>query len=128
MRKIFICPICGGDGDGPCLCGGDGLIGEADAIAFQQQGLVVERLPDPPIDQPFMCHDCAFRGGSPEREMGHMEHLMKLVADGKPFICHQGMHETKDGRYIPLERDHQGAPVGHPICAGWAAARAKEIR
>jgi hypothetical protein len=126
-RKQWICPICGGAGDSThCPCHGEGIITREEAVDWTRHGTVVVRLPDPPADMPSMCHDCAFRKDSPEREsFGAWPAIESAVREGTPFICHQGMHETDDGRYIPFERDAKGIPVWHPVCAGWAAARAK---
>lgn len=127
MRRQWLCPICEGAGDScHCPCDGLGVITRDEAISWERHGSVVERLPDPPPDMPSMCHDCAFRRDSQERERtSAWSAIDKSLRDGAPFFCHQGMHVTADGRYIPLERDRQGQPVGHPVCAGWASARAK---
>lgn len=75
-----------------------------------------------------MCHDCAFRKGSPEEEQ-----LAKVSADPEPFRCHQGMPVDARGGvalrdcYAPVlcpgELGGQTAPE-YPICAGWLRARA----
>lgn len=71
---------------------------------------------------------CAFRAGSPERDdQRAWSRLMGTVAQGEPFYCHQGMHVSGDGTYVPVETDGSGRPVGYPVCAGWRAARTRHI-
>lgn len=84
-----------------------------------------------------LCHDCAYRPGSPERQdPDSAENLLSLPEAGTPFYCHQGMRkilrwEHPSGRvyvptgddykpgftrdYIPLKAD--GTPAD--LCEGW---------
>lgn len=90
---------------------------------------------------PAMCGDCAYRPGSPERQLagGHDE-LLDLARGGRPFYCHSGMRrpvrwEHPDGRVVAGSPDDWqplmvgGVPYradGSPglLCAGWAAVAA----
>lgn len=74
-----------------------------------------------------MCHDCAFRAGSPEQDQ-----LEKIAACDEPFRCHQGMPIDARGG---VPRKNAYAPVlvqvgkglvapEYPICAGWRRAHA----
>lgn len=105
-----------------------------------------------PATRGKMCEDCACRSDSPEsreergEDMGmrsSVAGLLQLVAEGRPFYCHQGMRRAVAdqhpnglkrsrlaGDYAPGE--HAGIPLkadGSPadICAGWAAMRQKLI-
>lgn len=66
-----------------------------------------------------MCHDCAFRKGSPEQEQ-----IPDIAAQGTPFRCHQGMPVDARGgsphkdAYCPKLTDDNQA-LDYPICAGW---------
>lgn len=123
-----VCPVCNGEGGASyeCICDGLGVIDEATAVRL---GEPIVKLAPPPTEMKARCVDCAFRPDSPEHEnFRTMEGIMLSVVDDVPFYCHQGMHVTADGRYIPHNRDAKGAPVGHPVCAGWRAARAKVER
>lgn len=91
-----------------------------------------------------LCHDCAYKPGSPERQgdpryTGDGELLDGLVETGTSFFCHQGIRrivklahpsgaevEVPPGDYRPPIVD--GVPYkadGTPgeLCAGWAARR-----
>lgn len=97
------------------------------------------------------CEDCAYRGGSPERQgadhvMGDARHLEALVVLNRPFFCHQGIRRPIAYRHptgctftpapqalevayrppivsgVPYKAD--GTPAD--LCAGWAAARLRE--
>ena len=77
-------------------------------------------------NQKPMCHDCAFRKGSPEQEDGTLQTLLdKLEAAVKgergftPFYCHQGMPVDCHGAYAP-KRHKSGEPKGYALCAGYA--------
>lgn len=95
------------------------------------------------------CEDCAYRADSPERQGdeevdGTPELLERIVVEGQPFWCHQGIRRpllwkhpsgmTVDGSasdYKPPIVD--GVPYqadGRPadICAGWSARRAAYLR
>lgn len=69
-----------------------------------------------------MCHDCAFRKGSPESEQ-----LYDIAISEKPFRCHQGAPVNARGgvpvqdAYVPRMTD--GEALDYPICAGWLKAR-----
>jgi len=83
-----------------------------------------------------LCHDCAYRPNSPERQERDGD---QLDADpARPFHCHQGMprpthwtHPDTDQRhpgdpldYQPVQRaDRSWKADGRPadLCAGWAA-------
>ena len=123
-----LCPICDGEGGRSyeCPCNGLGVVTAGLAAALVIPGESPTRLPAPPAEMPRRCHDCAFRPDSPEHDnFAAMVGILEMVVEDQPFFCHQGMHVTADGRYIPQRTDARGVPVGHPICAGWAAARAK---
>jgi hypothetical protein len=105
----------------------------------------VQRLQAPGL-RSTPCDDCAYRGGSPERQgsdvvQGDGSHLAAIVVLNRPFFCHQGIRRPVRFRhpsgveYTPPNLDvayrppiHHGIPYkadGTPadICAGWAAAR-----
>ena len=72
------------------------------------------------------CHDCAFRPGSPE---SHEEDLLaKHVRSATPFRCHQAMPLDARGRLPTLGDFAPLDPDAYPVCAGWAAARARWLR
>lgn len=96
-----------------------------------------------------LCHDCAYRPGSPERSgderyNGDQAFLDRIVAAGEPFHCHQGIRrvvklvhpsgaevEVPPGDYRPPQV--AGVPYkadGSPgdLCAGWAARRLKHVQ
>ena len=96
-----------------------------------------------------MCHDCAYRPGSPERAgdpdaAGDQELLDELVVSGEPFFCHQGVRQPVcylhpsgvTAEASPLEYDPPriGGRIfkadGRPadLCFGWAACRAKLLQ
>lgn len=118
-----LCPVCEGTGDRPCLCDGRGLVSAEEAARWLEMGDVLVVVPPPPAEMRRPCGDCAFRADSPEHESGLIYQITESVEAGQPFHCHVGMHMTVDGRYQPREVDAAGAPVGHPICAGWQMAR-----
>src|SRR5579871_4574369 len=99
-----------------------------------------------------MCHDCAYRKGSPERTgedgyAGDEDMLEHAVYSGTPFWCHQGVRKivayrhptgaeipahaaaygwlikTINGRATPLKAD--GTPAD--ICGGWCKKRLKVV-
>ncbi len=91
-----------------------------------------------------MCHDCAFRPGSPERQGDERYHgsdgkLDELAWSGEPFYCHQGLRRVVAWRHpadveVPAGPDDYDPPVGltmpyqadgtpAEVCAGWAARR-----
>jgi hypothetical protein len=126
-----LCPICEGEGDPcamHCLCEGLGVI-TAD-LAYQ----IAADDPDPrwaprPLDPVpaycgRRCGDCAFKPASLERDGKTAGELFEHLASAngalgeQPFYCHAGMHHGAKG-YVPRQRDEYGAPIGHPICAGW---------
>lgn len=88
-----------------------------------------------------MCHDCAFLPDSREREPGSapcqyegasviqvkIMQLACFVAGDereRPFFCHQTV-PVVDGRYVPESLNPDGTPVDVPLCAGYAAERAR---
>jgi len=96
-----------------------------------------------------MCADCAYRPNSPERQ-GDERHaadadmLDRIVRDGEPFWCHQGIRQPvtfrcDDGIEIPAHPGSYDPPIvdaipykadGTPadLCAGWLHRRATELR
>lgn len=125
-----LCLVCEGEAfDTLCVCDGRGIVPEALAREMAEQGCTLRPLPPLPVTaavMPAPCEDCAFRRGSPEREdPSAWAALQRSVADGKTFYCHQGMHLTARGRYVPRAEDAEGVPVGHPLCAGYVRARAQ---
>lgn len=99
-----------------------------------------------------MCHDCAYRKGSPEQTgqegySGTQEELDSIVTEGQKFYCHQGVrkilyyrHPTgmtveahpadydwrmieKEGRRFPIKADGSAAD----ICGGWCKRRSKHL-
>ncbi len=70
--------------------------------------------------QNSMCHDCAFRPGSPERRdvFGAWLSVLEGVSRHVPFFCHQTMPVDARGSYCPKQNEH-GHAIGHPLCAGW---------
>jgi hypothetical protein len=128
-----ICPICHGEApDSLCPCEGRGIVAAAVAQSYAAHGLPIVPLPPLPTTAPAMpspCDDCAFRAGSPERDDPAVwAALQQHVTAGEPFFCHQGMHLTARGRYVPRDETAQGVPVGHPRCAGWDRARKAMVR
>lgn len=130
-----VCPICDGEGGahGECYCGGCGAITAEHAVAIAADDpdprWQPRPLPPPPPFTGRRCDDCAFRSDSPERDRGMGTALelydgLAIGNDGMPFCCHQGMHHGARG-YVPRQRDRQGAPIGHPVCAGWLAQYAR---
>ncbi len=121
-----VCPICDGDPvDRFCVCDGRGLVDRATAdecAAMLGGGYEVRQLPPPPERMDAPCADCAYRGDSPEQERPEVMAVLRLAKPEQPFHCHQGMHLTASGRYVPLAEDAAGVPVGHPLCAGWKRA------
>lgn len=131
MSYTHFCPVCEGAADtAMCYCDGRGIVTAEEAKDFMADGMdaVVEivELPAPPAEMPRPCHDCAFGKGSEERaSLKTWGAIMRGVAEGEPFWCHQGMATDCHGFYVPLDKDAAGRPVGHPICAGWLAERAR---
>lgn len=102
-----------------------------------------------PNVMPLGCRDCAYRADSPERQgapevSGDQEFLERIVVDGEPFWCHDGMRQIvafthPTGARIELPRDvaydppiANGTPYrtdGRPgsLCAGWSARRLKHV-
>jgi hypothetical protein len=125
-----VCPICSGEGDTisvGCYCGGLGVITAAQAASFAADDPAPEWQPQPlppvPVFTGKPCSDCAFRPDSLERDGKSGAELYQQLAlgnRGEPFWCHQGMHHGARGS-VPRQRDARGAPIGHPICAGWLA-------
>jgi hypothetical protein len=69
-----------------------------------------------------MCHDCAFRKGSPEEEK-----LEQIAIQDEPFHCHQGMPVRAIGG-VPQKDSY--SPRGlklYPVCAGWQRAHAAAL-
>lgn len=108
---------------------------------------------DPPsMPRDEMCHDCAYRPDSPERngEEGYSKNdydeLMTIVYKGEPFYCHQGMRrithwrhepsgtviEAHPGSYAPPIEEVGGCQLpfkadgtSGDLCAGWFARYAR---
>lgn len=137
-----------GNGDIPC-CMGSAALGPANCTCwvaeYDLQQKDIEVL-GPPGLRSAACEDCAYRGGSPERQgadhvMGDGRHLQALVELNRPFFCHQGIRRPVRYRHPSgavhtpdhLEAAyrppiHHGIPYkadGQPadLCAGWASAR-----
>lgn len=133
-----VCPICDGEGDActvGCFCSGAGVITTAQAaeVAKDDPDPRWRPRPLPPVPKftGRRCHDCAFRRDSPERDrgLGTEAELVESLAGGSDFamfFCHQGMHHGAQG-YVPRQKDRSGAPIGHPICAGWLQAYKRGI-
>jgi len=126
-----LCPICEGEGDPStayCYCDGLGVITAEQAAAIAADDPDPRWSPRPlPLPPPFdgrRCSDCAFRADSLERDGATAAELYaqmtRSLGSDQPFFCHQGMHHGAQG-YVPRQRDARGAPIGHPICAGWLA-------
>lgn len=124
-----VCPICEGEGGQQCYCDGRGAVTAEQAMAIAADDpdprWQPRPLPAPPRFTGKRCEDCAFRAGSPERDRGLgtaavLYEGLAIGNDGAPFYCHQGMHHGARG-YVPRQQDARGAPIGHPICAGWLA-------
>jgi hypothetical protein len=123
-----LCPICEGEADSrECYCHGRGLVTADQAAAFAADDPDPRWQPRPLPPVPRFtgrrCHDCAFRPDSQERDgvtsAAELFDHLALCNDGdRPFYCHQGMHHGARG-YVPRQSDKHGAPIGHPICAGW---------
>jgi hypothetical protein len=95
--------------------------------------------------QKRMCHDCAYRPGSPERADEYLaEQLHTLPDAGTPFWCHEGMRrpaywQHPDGRRVDAHPDdwhpaREGNFVyqadGSPalLCNGWMYRRLNTCR
>jgi hypothetical protein len=110
----------------------------------QREPVPVDR-PELLLTQATMCHDCAYRPGSPERADEHLtEEITTLPEVGTPFWCHQGMRrpthwEHPDGRRIDAHPDdwhparagnfiyqQDGSPA--LLCAGWTYRRMNSCR
>lgn len=99
--------------------------------------------------RPSMCHDCAYRPGSPEHtgdpDAGaDADDLQALVDTGSVFWCHQGMRQPIHWQHPsgattpasplnyqpPITEDKPWKADGTPgdICAGWAALRLKAMQ
>jgi hypothetical protein len=111
-----------------------------------EQQEVTPGLPLPPIPVQ-MCHDCAYRPHSPEREgdadvAGSGELLDELVRSREPFYCHQGIRHPVAYRH-PSGAEIPGHPAGYDppivdgvpckadgtpadLCAGWLLRCVKE--
>lgn len=141
-------------GDGVSCCIGHAVYGPGGCTCWEP----VYDQPQAPHNgsfdaakRPTLCHDCAYRNGSPERVgakgySGNEEMLEELVATGRPFWCHQGLRKivawehpngmtipAHDAAYDPLEvRSESGAIVvkadGTPgdLCGGWCAKRKRK--
>lgn len=70
-----------------------------------------------------MCHDCAFRPESPERQDPELwAKILKSAENAQAFRCHIGhdgveMPVGPDGEYCP-KLDSRGQ-AEFPLCAGW---------
>lgn len=137
-----------GNGDLPC-CMGAAALGPGNCTCWEAEydleQTEIEAV-GPPGLRASPCEDCAYRGGSPERQgsdhvMGDATHLEALVVLNRPFFCHQGIrrplrfrhprgavHEPPHLEAAYRPHIHAGVPYradGTPadLCAGWAAAR-----
>jgi hypothetical protein len=131
-----VCPICNGEGGArcECLCNGLGV------ITAELAREIADDDPDPrwqPRPLPVVpaytgrrCSDCAFKPNSLDRDGATAAELygnLELGNEGAPFYCHAGMHHGAQG-YVPRQRDRQGVPIGHPICAGWVCEYERRIK
>jgi hypothetical protein len=143
-----------GNDEVPC-CVGSTLDGPAGCTCWVEVYDLdqADITPDAPGLRATPCEDCAYRGGSPERQgadhvAGDADALAVIVARNRPFFCHQGMRRPVAYRhptgvtftppgpaltaaYRPPQ--HAGVPYktdGTPgdLCAGWAAARLRSDR
>lgn len=124
-----LCQVCEGEADNrECYCHGRGVITAEQATAFAVDDpdprWQPRSLPPVPAFTGQRCHDCAFRPDSQEREdtvsAAELYESLSYRNDGcEPFYCHQGMHHSASRGYVPRQTDARGAPIGHPICAGW---------
>lgn len=137
------------DPDVPC-CMAAAISGGETCTCWQPIHDQPQTDPDPtaaPGVMPAMCHDCAYRPGSPERQgnpsaLADADLLDRIVDTGAPFWCHTGLRrqtgwahpcgaqlqvpQTGVDAYDPPARDGtpykaDGTPGDH--CAGWSARR-----
>ncbi|GAB2906956.1 hypothetical protein GCM10027047_01520 [Rhodococcus aerolatus] len=121
----------------PCCTGGS----FTDAERCEQWHPVLDEQPSTEVEHGPMaiaetlCHDCAYRPGSPERAQQGGDQLDASIR--QPFTCHQGMARAvryehpnghtrpgEPGDYRPVERGGQAWRTGGTLaqhCAGWAA-------
>lgn len=138
-----------GNADVPC-CYGSAMDGPTGCTCWRPVYDVEQA--EPQLAAPGLragaCDDCAYRGGSPERQgaehvTGDARHLEALVVLNRPFFCHQGIRRPTGFRHPngatwrppgpALEAAyrppvHHGVPYkadGTPadLCGGWGAAR-----
>jgi hypothetical protein len=132
-----LCPVCEGDGavaSNECYCNSLGVVTAKQALAFAADDPVTRWRPRQQEPVPTFtgrrCSDCAFRADSVERDgkiAGHLyQSMVRSNGPDQPFYCHTGMHHGHQG-YVPRQRDVRGAPIGHPICAGWLAQYKRSI-
>jgi hypothetical protein len=122
-----VCPLCEQHpSDGPhCICNGAGALTEEEAKSWAADGEPMPReLPPQPAKMKRPCVDCAFRHGSPERDMG----LDGTVKEGRAFYCHQGMAIDSRGRYVPPRGMAGNRPIGAPVCAGFVTVKRRLAR
>jgi hypothetical protein len=105
--------------------------------------------PGEPGRRAALCHDCAYRPGSPERQgderfNGDEEFLDRIAAAGEEFWCHQGIRQAArlvhpSGAEVSLPGGDYRPPIargvpykadGSPgdLCAGWAARRRAHLK
>lgn len=140
-----------GNGADPC-CAGAAMFGPERCTCWTVEYDTDQADPDrdeQPGTRESMCHDCAYRPGSPERSgdpdaSADADELHRLTRSGQTFWCHQGMRRpvaymhpygyrvdasaleyappmVRDGdRVVPFKSD--GTPAD--MCAGWAAIAA----
>lgn len=146
------------DDDGEWVCDDPDFVPCCDSVAIWGPGRCtcwVEEFDleqsDPRLDvvqgcAPAPCHDCAYRPDSPERLGEHTVNgdaamLERLVVNGHPFTCHQGIRRTarwvhpSGAVYVPpnaaaafrppvvngIAYRADGTPAN--LCAGWVARR-----
>lgn len=132
---------------GVVCCMGSAVYGPARCTCWEPIYAEGQEAPDvtvPTVVRPRLCHDCAYRPGSPERTdvpdaAADHEDLDRIAADGTPFYCHQGMRQpvafahpsgaivvASPLRYDPARADRRTFDRdGDPsmLCAGWDARR-----
>jgi hypothetical protein len=153
-RVVLDGQVLGEDGEAWC-CYGAVARGPEHCTCWQP---VYDAEQAPVVAQPVVvrserCVDCACRHESPERRADRGEDapemqtswdgVQRLVRDGQPFYCHQGMRRVvaevhPDGRRREVGAHAYRPPIAHgkprkadgtpaDICAGWAALRAAHL-
>ena len=124
-------------------CYGSAIRGPEHCTCWRPEYNVEQQSPKTelePVERKDMCHDCAYRFGSPERAEGFEEEwLLDLPASGQRFFCHDNMvrivrYRHPSGAVIDAKPGEYDAPKigdcafqadGTPalLCGGWAARK-----